>query len=105
MPYFGNDPELVLSSAYEKVRGRFVETRNVEVLKMDIAQAAGRFVDGSLDVIYLDANHTYEFVLRDLYTWFPKLRRGGLFVCNDFFQSSFGSPAEYWRYSCVPHVF
>jgi hypothetical protein len=89
--YFGNDPELVLSSAYEKVRGRFVETRNVEVLKMEIAQAAGRFADGSLDVIYLDANHTYEFVLRDLYTWFPKLRRGGLFVCNDFFESPLGA--------------
>ena len=58
---------------------------------MDIAQAAGRFVDGSLDVIYLDANHTYEFVLRDLYTWFPKLRRGGLFSATTSFSSPLGA--------------
>ena len=102
--YFRNEPEHALSTAYEKVRGRFAETRNVEVLKMDIAQAAGRFADGSLDVIYLDANHTYEFVLRDLYTWFPKLRPGG-------YSSAMTSlillwdPAKSWRHSRVPHVF
>jgi hypothetical protein len=86
--YFHNDPKRALSAAYEKTRGRFAEKHNVEILKMDIAEAAGRFADGSLDFIYLDGNHTYEFVLRDLYTWFPKLRLGGLFACNDFFESS-----------------
>jgi hypothetical protein len=86
--YFHNDPKQALSAAYEKTRGRFAEKHDVEILKMDIAKAADRFVDGSLDFIYLDGNHTYEFVLRDLYTWFPKLRPGGLFACNDFFESS-----------------
>ena len=86
--YFHNDPRQALSAAYDKTRSRFEEKHNVEILKMDIATAANRFADGSLDFIYLDGNHTYEFVLRDLYTWFPKLRRGGLFACNDFFESS-----------------
>jgi hypothetical protein len=86
--YFHNDPKQALNAAYEKTRGRFSEKHNVEILKMDIAKAADRFADGSLDFIYLDGNHTYEFVLRDLYMWFPKLRPGGLFACNDFFESS-----------------
>ena len=86
--YFHNDPKQALRAAYEKTRNRFEDTHKVEVLKMDIAKAADRFSDGSLDFIYLDGNHTYEFVLRDLYTWFPKLRVGGLFACNDFFESS-----------------
>lgn len=84
--YFHNDPKRALSEAYEKTRSRFAEKHNVEILKMDIAKAADRFADASLDFIYLDGNHTYEFVLRDLYTWFPKLRPGGLFACNDFFE-------------------
>ncbi len=86
--YFHNDPKQALGAAYEKTRSRFAEKNNVEILKMDIAKAADRFAAGSLDFIYLDGNHTYEFVLRDLYTWFPKLRPGGLFACNDFFESS-----------------
>jgi hypothetical protein len=55
-------------------------------LRADVAEAAQRFADASLDLIYLDANHTYEYVLRDLLLSFPKLRPGGLFVCNDFFE-------------------
>jgi Methyltransferase domain len=89
--YFRNDPKQALKMAYEKTRSRFAEKHNVEILKMDIAKAANRFADASLDFIYLDGNHTYEFVLRDLYTWFPKLRSGGLFVCNDFFESPGGA--------------
>ena len=85
--YFRNDPKQVLADAYDKTRGRFADKHNVEILKMDIATAADRFADGSVDFIYLDGNHTYEFALRDLYMWFPKLRPGGLFACNDFFES------------------
>lgn len=89
--YFRDDPQKVLDAAYEKTRARFAEIHSVEILKMDIATAAKRFADASLDFIYLDGNHTYEFVLRDLHLWFPKLREGGIFVCNDFFESPLGA--------------
>lgn len=92
--YFHSDAKKALSAAYEMTRSRFAEKDNVEILKMDIANAADRFADGWLDFIYLDGNHTYEFVLRDLYTWFPRLRLRGLFACNDFFESS-GAAQQY----------
>jgi hypothetical protein len=85
--YFHGDPELALEAAYQKVLSRFAGAPNVTVLRADIAEAAERFEDGSLDLIYLDGNHTYEYVLRDLMLWFPKLRPGGLFICNDFFEA------------------
>jgi hypothetical protein len=86
--YFKNDPVAALEHAYDKVRDRFSGQPAVSILKMDIAEAADRFADRSFDLIYLDGNHTYEYVLRDLYKWFPKLATGGLFVCNDFCESS-----------------
>jgi hypothetical protein len=85
--YFQGDPARALEDAYLKVQARFAEKPNVAVMRADVAEAAQRFADGSLDLIYLDANHTYEYVLRDLLLWFPKLRPGGLFACNDFFES------------------
>lgn len=85
--YFHGAADTALEDAYRKVQARFAEMPNVEILRADVAEAAPRFADGSLDLIYLDANHTYEYVLRDLMLWFPKLRPGGLFVCNDFFES------------------
>ena len=85
--YFNGDPDKALEDAYRKVQARFAAKPNVTILRADVAEAAQHFDDGSLDLIYLDANHTYEYVLRDLLLWFPKLRPGGLFVCNDFFEA------------------
>jgi hypothetical protein len=84
--YFKGDPDAALEAAYQTVRSRFMGKPNVDILRADVAEAAARFADGSLDMIYLDANHTYEYVLRDLLLWFPKLRPGGLFICNDFYE-------------------
>jgi hypothetical protein len=89
--YFHDDPQAALEAAYQKTRDRFENAPNVETLRMDIAKAPERFPNGSLDFIYLDGNHTYEFVLRDLSLWYAKLRPGGLFVLNDFFESRQGA--------------
>lgn len=89
--YFGGDPKAALENAFIKVQKRFSDTPGVEILRADIADAADSFADGSFDFIYLDGNHMYEQVLRDLYKWFPKLTKGGLFACNDFDESIFGA--------------
>jgi Methyltransferase domain len=89
--YFGADPDSALQTAYENVCARFRNNPDVEILRLDIADAAERFENGSIDIIYLDGTHTYEHVLQDLIRWFPKLAPGGLFICNDFFESALAS--------------
>jgi len=85
--YFENDPVRALRDAYVHVTKTFAQNASVEIVKDDIGACADRFADGSFEVIYLDGNHSHEFVLRDLYKWFPKLAAGGLFICNDFYES------------------
>ena len=46
--------------------------------------AADQFEDESLDFVYLDANHAYEFVVRDLAKWAPKVRKGGIVSGHDY---------------------
>lgn len=86
--YFEGNPVKVLASAYETVKLRLGKVGGVEIRKADIAEASTHYPDATFDIIYLDGNHTYEFVLRDLLMWFPKLKPGGLFVCNDYFESA-----------------
>ncbi len=38
---------------------------------------------GSCSLVYLDANHTYEHVLRDLHAWYPMVRPGGILAGHD----------------------
>lgn len=47
-------------------------------------QAAARFNDRSLDLVYIDANHGYEAVRADLAAWWPKVRPGGILAGHDY---------------------
>jgi hypothetical protein len=42
------------------------------------------FNDESLDFIYIDANHAYDYVKEDIDIWYPKLRRGGILSGHDY---------------------
>lgn len=56
----------------------------VESLRMGSYEASQRFADGSLDFIFIDANHVYEAVLTDLTLWYPKLKSGGHIAGHDY---------------------
>ena len=49
--------------------------------------AAAALDDGSLDWVYIDGNHLYEFVRRDLDLYLPKVKRGGLLTGDDYGQA------------------
>ncbi|MBV9929435.1 MAG: class I SAM-dependent methyltransferase [Alphaproteobacteria bacterium] len=57
---------------------------NVIKLKASAEDAVRDFADASLDVVYVDAIHTYEAVIRQIVDWRPKLRRGGVLAGHDF---------------------
>ena len=46
--------------------------------------AAERIEDGSLDVVYIDGDHSYGGVMRDLTGYAPKIKRGGLIMGHDY---------------------
>ena len=42
------------------------------------------FANNSLDFVYIDGNHAYDFVKQDMEMWWPKLKKGGLFCGHDY---------------------
>jgi len=59
------------------------------IMKMDSVEASGKFEDGSLDFVYIDADHSYNECLADLKAWYPKLRNGGLIAGHAFLDGEF----------------
>lgn len=53
-------------------------------------EVAATVADGSLDFVYLDANHVYAHVLADLAAWAPKVRPGGVVAGHDYGRRSVG---------------
>ena len=41
--------------------------------------------DTSIDLIFIDGNHTYKYVLEDLENYYPKLNKNGIICGDDFF--------------------
>lgn len=56
----------------------------VEIIKSDSAEAAGRFEDGTVDFCFIDADHTYPSVDRDIHAWWPKIRPQGFLSGHDY---------------------
>jgi len=55
------------------------------VLRMTSIDALDKVVDGSLDWVFIDGNHLYEYVKPDIIGWSKKLKVGGLLAGHDYF--------------------
>lgn len=56
----------------------------VEIIVSKTSVAGGRFDDASVDLVLVDADHSYEGVMQDLTAWLPKIKLGGYLVCDDY---------------------
>ena len=57
------------------------------VLRLDTVEASQQFADGSLDFVYIDADHSYKGCKRDILAWAPKVRRGGILAGHDYYNT------------------
>lgn len=54
----------------------------------DSVSASLSFDDNTLDVVYVDADHSYESVMTDLETWYKKIKTGGFLCGHDYKMSN-----------------
>ena len=57
---------------------------DVEFVKKFSMDAVKDFKDGSLDFVYIDANHEYKWVKEDIVEWSKKVRSGGIVSGHDY---------------------
>ncbi|MBI2625271.1 MAG: class I SAM-dependent methyltransferase [Candidatus Nealsonbacteria bacterium] len=53
-------------------------------LQMKSEEAVKQFLDESLDLVFIDADHSYEEVKKDIEFWLPKIRKGGVLTGHDY---------------------
>lgn len=79
--------------AYEKtmenIRG--FEDRGI-MIRSTSKDCIDLFEDNSLDFVFIDANHAYDFIKEDINLWFPKVKKGGIFSGHDYMNLDWTQP-------------
>jgi predicted O-methyltransferase YrrM len=47
-------------------------------------ESASKFEDESIDVIFIDAGHSYESVKMDILKWYPKMKKNSIMAGHDY---------------------
>jgi predicted O-methyltransferase YrrM len=79
----------------------------VELIKSDSSAAASLFENESLDFVFIDGNHWYYYVKKDIEAWLPKIKKGGMISGHDYQEAgvstavreTFGNMAEAFKES------
>lgn len=69
------------SETMKNVEG--LENRAIMV-RADSERASDMFSNESLDFVYIDANHAYDYVVQDINLWYPKVKKGGYLGGHDY---------------------
>lgn len=83
-PHDANATDVRLSLARDLFLIRFIDDTKVTQINKTSEDAAGEFEDNSLDFVYIDGDHTYESVKKDIQLWAPKVRKNSYIGGDDY---------------------
>lgn len=79
-----NVEDSVFEYMYLMVKETFKKYPKTQILRMTSMDALEKISDESLDFVYIDGNHKYEFVKSDIEGWHKKVKSGGIVAGHDF---------------------
>ncbi len=78
--------QIVLNGCMEVAKARLAPY-NCQFIKAFSTDAAKLIKDESLDFVFIDGNHSFEYVIEDIAQWSKKVRKGGIVSGHDFWNS------------------
>lgn len=82
----GGRGERALVKAKERLAGF-----DVIFIRKSSMDALADFADNSLDFVFIDANHSFDFVMQDIIGWVKKVKPGGIVSGHDYYHSKSGT--------------
>jgi predicted O-methyltransferase YrrM len=70
---------------YETTKER-LKGYDATLIRKKGVEALGDVPDGSLDFVFIDGNHDFDYVMEDIIGWTRKVRSGGIVSGHDYYQ-------------------
>jgi len=83
----GLDQKRLGSSIFEVFKSncnKYIANGKLCFFRETTEDAVNNFQDNSFDVIFIDADHSYEGVKKDIQNYLPKLKPSGFLICHDY---------------------
>jgi len=80
----GGFTQETLDRFYENFKSDMVDKSFVKTYREYTVDAAKHFPDNYFDLIYIDADHSYEGCKADIEAWYPKVKKGGFIIGDDY---------------------
>jgi len=63
-----------------------LQSFNVELIRKFSMDAVAGIPNNSLDFVFIDGNHTFDFIMQDLIEWSKRVRPGGIVSGHDYYR-------------------
>lgn len=81
---YGNSKDEIWTFVYKLFKENTKHHKEIRLLKNYSYEVVDSFVDKSIELIYIDADHEYDSVKRDLELFLPKVCPGGIIAGHDY---------------------
>ena len=73
-----------LDEQYLNFKNEIADKPFVKIYREYSFDAVEHFEDEIFDMVYIDADHTYEGCIQDIKNWYPKVKKGGVLAGDDY---------------------
>jgi hypothetical protein len=69
---------------WDKAKEKLKDFQNISFISKPSIEASQDFPDNFFDLVYVDAEHSYDAVRQDIGTWMPKVKEWGIIAGHDW---------------------
>lgn len=85
-PYYENEHHQITPDEKWKIINNYLQlfsNNRIKVIKNDSVKEAENWKNESIDLLYIDGDHSYSQVLMDYRTWLSKVKKDGVILLHD----------------------
>jgi hypothetical protein len=75
------------------------------MIRTDSLNGSSMFENESLDFVYIDANHAYDYVVQDIELWYPKVKKGGYLLGHDYIAMDWYNDPNFMNNGKDKHIY
>ncbi len=77
-------PQIELDAQYLNFKNAMIRRPFVKIYRDYSFNVVKEFADEFFDFVYVDADHTHDGCLKDIVDWYPKVKKGGVLIGDDY---------------------